>query len=85
MLGIGELGEPVGRVDEPFGEQVDVEAQLCRARIDYFFVQRQQVDQQGSQLRLVQHARHISIAGAVPAAAAAVRKQYDPPGFLGQG
>jgi hypothetical protein len=34
VLGIGELGEPVGRVDEPFGEQLDVEAQLCRAHFD---------------------------------------------------
>jgi hypothetical protein len=41
------LREPVGCVDEPFGEQPDVEAQLCRTRIDDFFVQRQQVDQQG--------------------------------------
>src|SRR3981189_2567154 len=44
VLGIGELGEPVGRVDEPLGEQIDVEAQLCRTCVDDFFVQSQQVN-----------------------------------------
>jgi hypothetical protein len=84
VLSIGELGEPIGCVDEPLSEQVDVEAQLCRARVDDFLVQHQQVDQQGRQLRLVEHARDISIAGAVPTAAAAVREEHDRPGFLGQ-
>ena len=34
MPGIGKLGEPVRRADEPFGEQVDIEAQLCRPHVD---------------------------------------------------
>ena len=78
---VGELGEPIGCV----GEQVDVEAQLSRERVDDFLVQRQQVDQQGRQLRLVEHARDISIAGAVPTAAAAMGEEHDRPGFLRQG
>jgi hypothetical protein len=31
-------------VHKPFGEQLDVEAQLSRAQVDCFLVQRQQVD-----------------------------------------
>ena len=74
LLRIGEFREPVSRGHEPFGEQLDIEAQLCRTRVDYFLVQRQQVNQQGCQFRLVEQASDITIARTVPAAAAAVGK-----------
>ncbi len=78
------MRQPVGRVDEPFGEQIDIEAQVCRARVNDFFMQRQQIDQQRRQLCFVQHPRHITIAGAVPAASAAMREQHNCLGILRQ-
>ena len=71
VVGVGELSEPVGRVHEPFGEQFDVEAQLCRTRIDCFFVERQQIDQQRRQICFIQHPRHMTIARAMPTTSAA--------------
>jgi hypothetical protein len=36
--------EPGGRFHEPFREQVNIEAQPCRMRVDCVFVRRQQVN-----------------------------------------
>jgi hypothetical protein len=64
-------------VHEPSREQVDVEAQVRCMLVDHLFLRCQKIDQQSRQFCLVEHACDMAIAGAVPAAAAAVSEQHD--------
>src|SRR6266446_1136061 len=78
------LGEPIGDADEPLGEQLDVEAQLCRLQIDHLFLRGQEVDQQGRELCVVEQLRHLAVARAEAAAATAVSEQNNAADALGQ-
>ena len=78
----GRLGaQPAGHLGEPPPEQLDVEdvGAVC------FLFRGEQVEQQGAQAHLVQDSRDITVAGAVPAAAASVRKQHDSRSVLRNG
>src|SRR6202022_837439 len=76
--------EPIGDADEPLGEQLDLEAQLCRLQIDHLFLRGQEVDQQGRELYVVEQLRHLAVARAEAAAATAVSEQNNAAGALGQ-
>ena len=77
--GIGLAGQPAGDVDQPASQQLDVEDVGAVAFLGWG----EQVEQQGGQPSPVQHLGHVPIAGAVPAASAAVREHNDPRSVLG--
>src|SRR5258706_1903340 len=58
--------------------------EVGRPEVDRLFLSGEKVHQQRCQLRFVEKSRHIAIAGAVPAAAAAVCEQHHPACPLGQ-
>ena len=58
---------------------------MSRAEVDRLFLGGEKVYQQGRKLRLIQDFCHVTIAGTVPAAPAAVRKQYNCPRSFRQG
>jgi hypothetical protein len=84
VLRTGALREPVGCTHDPFGEQIDVEAQVRRAQVDNFLFPRQQVDQKGPQPGFVEQARHAAIAWTLTSTAAAVSKQNNSTSVFGQ-
>jgi hypothetical protein len=58
-------------------EQIDVEAEVARAKVDLLFLRGQQIEQQRANARRLKRTRDELIARAVPAAAAAVREEDD--------
>ena len=79
--GIGLAGQPAGDVGQPASQQLDVEDVGAVA----FLGRGEQVEQQGGEPGLVQDLGDIPVAGAVPAASAAVREHHDAPRVLGNG
>ena len=73
--------QPVGRRDQPPGEQLDVED----VRAVPLLLGGEQVDEQRAQPGLVEHLGDVAVAWAVAAAAAAVREDDDCPGSGGHG
>jgi hypothetical protein len=73
--------EPGGGIDEAAGQEVDVE----HVGPVVLLAGGEQVEQQGAEARLVQDVGDVAVAGAVAAAAAAVREHDHPGGVLGQG
>ena len=63
---------PIGHIQQALREKRDVKPR----GIDTVFLWREQIDQQGRQAAFSQHPRHMVVAGAVAAAAAAVCKQH---------
>src|SRR5207245_4442239 len=78
------LAEPVGDLDEALGQQADVEAQAGRPDVGHLLLRREEVDEQRREPRLVEQLRHVTVARAEPAAAAAVGEQHDGAGAVGE-
>src|SRR4051794_27169921 len=62
-------------MNEPFGEQADIEPMLSRVEIDLFFFARKQIEKERCQPGLIQRLRNKLVPRAVPAAAASVDKK----------
>ena len=85
LLGSSVRLEPVDGGGQAFCQQRDIEAKLAGALIDQIFLLGKQIEQQGGETSLLQHAGHIAIAGAEAAAAAAVSEEDDSPGIRRDG
>src|SRR5215469_16868590 len=66
------LLEPPGYGHQTAGQQINIETESRRSLLANFFVLRQQVDQQGCEVRIVESACHIEVARTITAAAAAM-------------
>src|SRR5262249_19570942 len=75
--------EPVDGADQAVRQQADVEAEVRRVYVHRLFFRGKEVDQQRTQPRLPERAGDETVAGAVPAAAAAGGEQSDATRALG--
>ena len=83
VAGGGVVGQPVDDAGQAAGEQVDIEAQRAGAEVDRLLVGGEQVDQEGGEAGLAQHAGDEAVAGAEAATAAAVGEEDDAGGVGG--
>src|SRR5438270_10856226 len=71
-------------VDEPFGEQTDVEPMLSGAHVHRFFFRREQIEEERGETGRVQGSRYELIARAVPAATTPVHEEDEDGGATRQ-
>ncbi len=78
------LCQPVCRRDEARREQADVEAEVTGPRIYRLLFRGQKINEQGREVRFIEDLSDVPVTGAKSATPAAVGKQHDPLGHLGQ-
>jgi hypothetical protein len=76
---------PISDAPESVCQQSDIEPEVARVAVFVLFVQREQVNEQGCQTRTLENLGHISVSGAVSAAATAVSEQHRASGIRGHG
>src|SRR3989442_1614561 len=77
--------QPIGRFQQSLRQEVDIETEAPGANVDLLFSSGQQVQKQRGESALLQNVRHVTISRAVPATAAAMRKQDDTGGGFRNG
>jgi hypothetical protein len=68
---------PLHRIEEPAGQQVDIKAKMCGTLVENLFGFSEQVEEKRSEASLLQLARDELVAWAMTAAAAAMGEEHD--------
>jgi hypothetical protein len=68
--------QPIDRGDKPIGQLINVEAEASAPLLQLLLFLGEQIQQQGPEPAFLQVGRHRPVAGATPAAAAAVGKDH---------
>jgi hypothetical protein len=73
--------EPLGGFSHTAREKTDIETQMASPEVHFFLCSGQQIQEKRRQATLLENMSDVTISAAVPATAAAVRKQNDTPCF----
>jgi hypothetical protein len=73
--------EPLGGFSHAACEKTDIETQITSLEVHFFLRSGQQIQEKRRQATLLENTSDVAIAAAVPATAAAVRKENDTPCF----
>ena len=77
--------KPVNRADKPLGEKWNVKADVSRAKVDFLFRWRKQVDQQRRESAIAEYLRNVTVTRTEPAATAAMREEHHSDGVTNPG